>query len=475
MHYVFRLVARRMTSREGGRAGSAGKIQKGPPVSPAMAARKGSRLAPPGVRGVFHATIEQHRLLESAIPLIASENVTSLTVRSFLTTDFGHRYAEGKVGERYYQGCKHVDEVEAVALDAARKLFRAEHANVQPISGMNANLAAFGALAQPGDTIVSLKVSHGGHISHARFSTAGLRGLKVEYHAFDPATMTIDADASAKKIREVRPRVVVLGGSLLLFPHPVKEMRAVADEVGAKVLFDGAHVMGLIAGGKFQDPLREGADVLTGSTHKTLPGPQGGMILCTKEVADAIDTGVYPGTTSNHHLHHLAALAVALEEMRVFGKAYARAIVKNAKTLARALHEGGMKVLGERRGFTESHQVAADVTAQGGGTAVAERLERCNIIINKNLLPWDPPGSSTNPSGIRLGSQEVTRLGFGKSEMGALAGLILRAAAGKDLPKVRRDVLELRRPFQRVRYSFDDLYFPRGKAYEWLSKPARLA
>ncbi len=424
---------------------------------------------------MFQAAVAQHRLLEDAIPLIASENVTSLTVRSLLTTDFGHRYAEGKVGERYYQGCQFVDEVEAVALEAARKLFRAEHANVQPISGMNANLAAFAALAQPGDTVLSLKVSHGGHISHAKFSTAGLRGLKVEYHAFDPATMSIDAGASARKIREVRPKVVVLGGSLLLFPHPVRELRGAATEAGARVLYDGAHVMGLIAGGRFQDPLREGADVLTGSTHKTLPGPQGGMILCTKEVADAVDTGVYPGTTSNHHLHHLAGLAVALEEMRVFGKAYSKAIVENAKTLARALHEGGMKVLGEGRGFTESHQVAADVTAQGGGTAVAERLERCNIIANKNLLPWDPPGASTNPSGLRLGSQEVTRLGFGKPEMEALADLILRAARGENLTKVKAEVRELRRPFQRVRYSFDDLYFPRGKAYEWMSKPARQA
>lgn len=441
----------------------------------AMAARKGSRKVPAGVRRVLQAALQQHRLLEGAIPLIASENVTSLTVRSLLTTDFGHRYAEGKVGQRYYQGCRYVDEVEAVALEAARKLFRAEHANVQPISGMNANLAAFGALAQPGDTILSLKVSHGGHISHAKFSTAGLRGLKVEYHAFDPANMTIDADASARKIREVRPKVVVFGGSLLLFPHPVKALRPVAAEVGARVLYDGAHVMGLIAGGRFQDPLREGADVLTGSTHKTLPGPQGGMVLCTNEVADAVDTGVYPGTTSNHHLHHLAGLAVALEEMRVFGKAYARAIVQNARALAGALREGGMKVLGEERGFTESHQVAADVSAQGGGTAVAERLERCNIIANKNLLPWDPPAASTNPSGIRLGSQEVTRLGFGKSEMETLAELILWAARGERLLKVKREVLELRRPFQRVRYSFDDLYFPRGEAYEWLSKPARLA
>lgn len=440
-----------------------------------MGSKRASRRAPAGVRKVFEATVGQHRLLDSAIPLIASENVTSLTVRSFLTTDFAHRYAEGKVGERYYQGCRFVDEVEAVALDAARKLFRAEHANVQPISGMNANLAAFMALAQPGDTLQSLKVSHGGHISHAKFSTAGLRGLKVEYHLFDPARMSIDADATAKKIREVRPKVVVLGGSLLLFPHPVRELREAATEAGARILFDGAHVMGLIAGGRFQDPLREGADVLTGSTHKTLPGPQGGMILCTREVADAIDAGVYPGTTSNHHLHHLAGLAVALEEARVFGKAYAKATVENARTLARALHEGGMKVLGEHRGFTESHQVAVDVAAQGGGAVVAENLEKCGIIVNKNLLPWDPPAASTNPSGIRLGSQEVTRLGFGKSEMEEVASLILRAVRGRDIAKVKAEVRELRRPFRRVRYSFDDIYFPRGLAYEWMSKPARLA
>ncbi len=222
--------------------------------------------------------------------------------------------------------------------------------------------------------------------------------------------------------------------------------------------------MGLIAGGKFQDPLREGAEVISGSTHKTLPGPQHGVLLANprdEKMEKRLLRGVFPGVVSNHHLHSMAALGVALAEFEAFGREYADHVVRNAKALGQALHERGMKVLGEHLGFTESHTIAMDVSREGGGARVSLDLERANIITNKNLLPKDE--SPVNPSGIRLGSQELTRLGMRESDMGDVAHLIWRVAAKKEAPeKVARDVASLRAQFKTVRYCFHD----REEAYK---------
>lgn len=418
---------------------------------------------------IVGATMDHHRMFRDAIPLIASENVTSLLMRSMLTTDFSHRYAEGKVGERYYQGCRYIDVIEGMAIKLAKRLFRAEHVNLQPISGMNANLAALFALTEVRDKIMSLPVPAGGHISHAKFSTAGIRGLRVAPIPFDKDEMNVDHDRLEKRIREVQPKVVILGASLFLFPHPVKEIRSVCDEVGTRIMYDGAHVLGLIAGGMFQDPLREGADVVTGSTHKTLPGPQRGMILCREALAKRIDYAVYPGTVSNHHLHHMAALCIALLEMMKFGRKYARDVIRNAKALAEELYNHGFDVVCPHKGFTESHQIAIDVSKLGGGAKVALKLERANIIVNKNLLPWDDPRNSVNPSGIRLGVQEVTRLGMGRDEMVEIARFIKMAVIdGMSSEKIRKEVSKFRRGYQRVHYSFDDQVYPGKGAYSWL-------
>ena len=216
-------------------------------------------------------TKEHHNWMENSINLIASENITSTTVREAMASDLSHRYAEGISGCRLYEGCKYVDEIEDITVALSKKIFNAEHANVQPISGVVANMAGFFALAKPGDSLMALEVPVGGHISHANVSAAGIRGLKISPHPFDESKMNIDADEMKKDIIKNKPEIVLLGGSLFLFPHPVEEAREAADEVGAKVMYDGAHVLGLIAGGCFQDPLKEGADLLVGSTHKTFP------------------------------------------------------------------------------------------------------------------------------------------------------------------------------------------------------------
>ncbi|MDI6888524.1 MAG: serine hydroxymethyltransferase [Methanocellales archaeon] len=408
------------------------------------------------VRYIMDATKAHHELFKNSLPMIASENVTSPTVRRLIASDLGHRYAEGKVGHRYYQGCKYIDQIEAKAIELAKRLFDAEHVNVQPVSGVNANLAAFTALAEPRDLLISLDVPDGGHISHAKFSAAGIRGLRITTHPFDEKKMNVDADLMIKKILEVKPKVIVFGASLFLFPHPVKEARSVADEVGAKIVYDAAHVLGLIAGKRFQDPLREGADIATGPTHKSFPGPQGALILCKSDVADAVDNAVFPGTTSNHHLHHKAGLAVALAEMLTFGEDYAKQMVTNAQVLAQSLYDSGLDVLCKDSGFTQSHQIAFDVSKRGGGAKVASNLEKANIITNKNLLPWDDVNNPGDPSGIRLGTQELTRLGMKESEMKGIADLIKRIVIDEEKPeRVKNDVISLRKDYQKVHYCFD--------------------
>ncbi len=408
---------------------------------------------------LFEITNKHHEFFKYSIPLIASENVTSYLVRRFYTSDFGHRYAEGKVGKRYYQGCAFIDELEALAIDLTKKLFEVEHANVQPISGTIANMAVFFALTNPGDTIMSLSVPHGGHISHDRFSAAGLRGLNVKYYAFDNENFNIDVDATKRKVEklEVKPKVFVLGASLFLFPHPVEEISEIARDVGAKVVYDASHVLGLIAGKQFQDPIREGADVVTASTHKTFPGPQRAVIMCKKELAKTIDKGVFPGVVSNHHIHSLAGYVATCLEMMEFGEAYAKQIVKNAKRLAESLYNLGYDVLCPDLGFTKSHQVVVDVSKFGGGDKIARMLEDVGIILNKNLLPWDDVKNADNPSGIRIGVQEVTRLGMKEEEMDTIAELIdMTIKEKKSKDEIRKMVREFKSNYTTVKYTFEE-------------------
>lgn len=410
---------------------------------------------------------KQEEWRSNCLNMIASENITSSEVRKAISSDFGHRYAEGLLGgkidglqafDRFYQGTKFFDKVEAIAMRLSEKLFSAEHANVVPISGAIANLTVYYALARYGDKISCLSIPCGGHISHNSVSVAGVRGLKVIPHQFDNKEMNIDVDKTKKLLLKERPRIIILGASLFLFPHPVKELKEIADEINSVIMYDAAHVLGLIAGDKFQSPLQEGADVMTSSTHKTFPGPQGGVVFCNEKFKEKIDNAAFPGLTSNHHLHHVAGFAVALVEMMKFGKEYAEQIVKNSKVLAEQLYELGFNVLCEHKGFTESHQIVIDVSENGKGRKIANNLEDSNIIINKNILPWDSLENIGNPSGIRIGTQEVTRIGMKESEMKQIAELMKRIALDGEKPeKVKEDVIELKRNFNKVHYCFDDL------------------
>lgn len=406
---------------------------------------------------VFEILEKHSRMMNESIPLIASENLTSIPVRRCYLSDLGHRYAEGKVGERFYEGCRYIDQVEDAAIKLTKKIFEAEHANVQPISGVVANIAAFFALTNVGDTIMSISVPCGGHISHDTVSAAGLRGLKVVYYPFDNEAMNIDVDATVKMAKEVEPKLFVLGSSLILFEQPVKEIREIADEIGAYVMYDASHVLGLIAGKTFQNPIKEGADVMTGSTHKTFFGPQRAIIACKKVLSERIDRAVFPGVVSNHHLNTLAGYVIAAMEMLEFGQDYAKQVVKNAKKLAEELYNLGYRVLGEKYGFTETHQVAVDVREYGGGEEVAKKLEKVGIILNKNLLPWDPIDKSANPSGIRIGVQEITRLGMKEKDMEKLAELFDLTVKEKKRPEdIMMEVKEFRSEFTTIKYSFEE-------------------
>lgn len=411
------------------------------------------------IRKEIERGIEEHNKWRSeCINLIASENVMSKTCERAYLSDFLHRYAEGEPYKRYYQGTKYIDDIESIAQELMGELLLTPFVDVRPISGTVANYAALSAFTKPGDAIFSLATPAGGHISHNPVGAPGALGLKVHYYPFDNENFNIDVDKAMREIIKVKPKVLILGASLFLFPHPVEEMKAVAEKVGAVVIYDAAHVLGLIIGGEFQDPIREGADVITSSTHKTFPGPQGGLVATdSAEYFKALKRRVFPGVTSNHHLHRLPSLALTALEFLKYGEAYAKQIVKNAQALAEECYSLGLPVVCEHLGFTKSHQVVMDVRKIGISSKEAvENLEKANIITNKNLLPWDTIKQVHDPSGIRLGVQEMTRFGMKESEMRTIAEFLKRIILDKEDPeKVKEDVVELRRQFQEVKYGFD--------------------
>jgi len=429
---------------------------------------------------------EKHEVYrgEECINLIASEGLKSPAVKEMLklAMDLECRYAEGEndleghVKKRYYQGQKYISVIEDCVTDLMKMLFKCSWADVRLVSGTHANLAAFKglSLATKNRKMVVTPLSAGAHISHDYTGLAGrVLGLENIDHAYDIKKMNIDPDKSAQIIRAAKPGIVTFGGSLFLFPHPIKELKDIAHEVGAYIVYDAAHVLGLIAGGVFQDPLREGADFITSSTHKTFPGPQGGVILADmkdermKKAIKNVQFAIFPLSTSNTHLGRLPATGIAALELKIFGEALARRIVRNAQAAGQYLYENGLKVLGEQYGFTESHQLAVDVSDYGGGKRVAEDLERANIILNRNLLPYDDQNNRENPSGIRIGFQDVTRRGFDESDIKYLCDLMLDVIKYRRKPEeVKKEVIALRKEHSEIKYGFQSL----EEAIEYLQR-----
>jgi glycine hydroxymethyltransferase len=394
------------------------------------------------------------------INLLAPEAPTSPTVRRLLSAEIGTRAAEGHIGRvnRWFAGTQYIDEVESLCTELLKRAFRCLYADYRLMGSMLGNLAVYQALTRPGDTIMSVPQPYGGHSSNRLDGPAGLRGLNIVDIPFDPVELEVDLDAYARAARKAKPKLVAVGMSMTLFPLPVREMSAVAAEWGGQFFYDGAHQAGLIAGGQFQDPLNEGAAVLTGSAGKTFSGPQSGIILwndprLTKPVAEAI----FPVLVATHQVNRVAALAVAAAEFLEFGREYMAQIVKNSRALARALDERGIPVLAGKRGYTRSHQVIANVKSFGGGLTVAGKLAEANIITNKNLVPEDRPEDWDRPSGLRIGTIEITRLGLMEDHMPTIADFFERVLVKQEKPEsVRRDVEDFRLPLQTFYYCFEN-------------------
>jgi glycine hydroxymethyltransferase len=417
---------------------------------------------------------EQYRDKE-CINMIASEGIKSPAVNQMLdlSHDLDCRYAEGEndgqghVKKRYYQGQKYMSRIEDFSTDLMKELFKSTWADVRLVSGTHANLATFKglSLASKNNKMVVTPLNCGAHISHDYTGLAGnILGLDNINHVYDLDEFNIDPEKSAYVIRAAKPGIVTFGGSLFLFPHPIKELRAVCEEVGAFIAYDASHVLGLIAGGEFQDPLREGADFITSSTHKTFPGPQGGVIMgsptnpAMEKAVKKIQFAIFPLSASSTHLGRLPALGIAALEMKVFGAQLAKQIVKNAQTAGQYLYENDVKVLAEKKGFTRSHQLAVDIRSYGGGNKIAQDLEDAHIILNKNLLPYDNQSSKEDPSGLRIGFQDITRRGFKEGDIKHLCDLMLDVIKEKRKPdQVKEDVLSLKKEFSGVKYGFQNV------------------
>ena len=398
---------------------------------------------------------KQNKWRMGTINLIASENVLSERARQVMGSDFSHRYAEGHPGERYYQGTEIIDEIESRLKKHLKSIFHCRQADVRPISGTIANDAVFSRYIFPGDVVMVNSTPGGGHISHHRVGSVGKYTRNIVNFPITADGYHTDVDRTAELIAALSPKVLILGKSLFLFPEPVKELAGICHDRGIILLYDAAHVLGLIAGGCFQEPLKEGAQMMTGSVHKTFFGSQRGIILSNAGENDwrRIDKGAFPGSSSNHHLDTLVPLAISTYEMMEFGQGYARQTIANARFLGGKLHELGFKVQGEAFGFTESHQLAVDVSAFGGGDEVARHLKDNSIILNMNLLPHEALQNVSNPSGIRLGVQEMTRFGMKEAEMEQIALFFKKCLLGGKY--VGEEVQAFRQEFQKVYYSFD--------------------
>jgi len=338
-------------------------------------------------------------------------------------------------------GTRFLDEIEQCGEKTARELFRAQAADLRPLSGHVADLIVLANLTKPGDKLICVSPEDGGYPGMWRPGLAELLRLKAVPFPFSKTDMNIRIPRAKETIRRVKPKIVVFGASLINFPHPVKELAEVSRENGAIVGFDGSHVLGLIAGGQFQDPLREGAQVLFGSTHKSFFGPQGGIILANGELGETLKDKIYPAFVDNAHWNRIAALALALTEMKNFGKPYAAQIVRNSKSLAEVLHDFGLPIACKHLGYTLSHQAIADYGDYARGRSAAERLQQANIITD---------------CVIRFGTCEVTRRGMKETEMLKIAELIKRTIVDRESPEtIKKDVAKLTSEFQTIQYCFD--------------------
>ena len=374
----------------------------------------------PELYGAMERELQRQR---DHIELIASENFTSRAVMEAMGSHLTNKYAEGYPGARYYGGCEYVDVVEQLAIDRAKALFGAEHANVQPHSGSQANVAVYLALLKPGDTILGMDLSHGGHLTHGSKASISGKYFNACFYGVDPETETIDYERAMQAAGECKPKLIIAGASAYPRFIDFKKMREIADEVGAYLMVDMAHIGGLVAAGVHPSPVPY-ADVVTSTTHKTLRGPRGAIILCKDELKKKINSGVFPGTQGGPLMHIIAGKAVCFKEaMSEEFRTYQKQVVKNAAVLADTLSKGGIRLVS---GGTDNHLMLADTMTLGRtGMEVQELLDMAHITANKNAIPFDTQPVKLT-SGMRFGTPAVTTRGMKEAEMAEIGGMIVR-------------------------------------------------
>lgn len=397
------------------------------------------RMSDPELYGAMKKELERQR---DHIELIASENFTSRAVMEAMGSHLTNKYAEGYPGARYYGGCEYVDIVEQLAIDRAKELFGAEHANVQPHSGSQANVAVYLALLKPGDTILGMDLSHGGHLTHGSKASISGKYFNACFYGVDPETETIDYEKAMQIAGECKPKIIIAGASAYSRIIDFKKMREISDEVGAYLMVDMAHIGGLVAAGVHPSPVPY-ADVVTSTTHKTLRGPRGAIILCKDELKKKINSAVFPGTQGGPLMHIIAGKAVCFKEaMSEEFKAYQRQVVKNAAVLADTLSENGIRLVS---GGTDNHLMLADTMSLGRtGNEVQELLDAAHITANKNSIPFDTQSVKLT-SGMRFGTPAVTTRGMGEDEMRDIGKMIVRIIndGDKAIDDVKQQVLSL--------------------------------
>ena len=398
------------------------------------------RMSDPELYGAMKSELERQR---DHIELIASENFTSRAVMEAMGSHLTNKYAEGYPGARYYGGCEYVDIVEQLAIDRAKELFGAEHANVQPHSGSQANVAVYLALLKPGDTILGMDLSHGGHLTHGSKASISGKYFNACFYGVDPETEMIDYEKAMQIAGECKPKIIIAGASAYSRIIDFKKMREIADEVGAYLMVDMAHIGGLVAAGVHPSPVPY-ADVVTSTTHKTLRGPRGAIILCKDELKKKINSAVFPGTQGGPLMHIIAGKAVCFKEaMSEEFKAYQRQVVKNAAVLADTLSENGIRLVS---GGTDNHLMLADTMSLGRtGNEVQELLDAAHITANKNSIPFDTQSVKLT-SGMRFGTPAVTTRGMGEDERRDIGKMIVRIInddGDEAIDDVKQQVLSL--------------------------------
>ncbi|MEZ5832038.1 MAG: aminotransferase class I/II-fold pyridoxal phosphate-dependent enzyme [Dongiaceae bacterium] len=386
------------------------------------------------------------------INLNPATNVMNPKAEALLAAGIGSRPSLGYPGDKYEMGLEGIEKIEVLAAELAAEVFGAHFAEIRVGSGALANLYVFMMAAKPGDVIIAPPPAIGGHVTHHGAGAAGFYGIVTHPAPIDPVNYTVDVDALRADARRLRPKLITIGGSLNLFPHPIREIRSIADEIGALVLFDAAHMSGMIAGRAWQQPLEEGAHVMTMSTYKSLGGPPSGLIVTNDaEIAQRLDAIAYPGLTANFDAAKSAALAMTLLDWKAYGPTYAAEMGATAKALAESLVERGIPVFARDRGITRSHQFAIEAAAYGGGQAAAKLLRQTNILTCGIGLPIAPVEGDVN--GLRIGTPEIVRWGMTVAEMPELASYIADALSGaRPARSVAEDVTGFKRRFSELHF-----------------------